>query len=613
MTKLIKKAKKAKNRKEIYEFNTENGSFIPKDKKKITFEHRPYIAVQDNTYVAPKVIVPFEKKQFNPREQPVLRADTRTEQERKVAQEYTESVLNPSISRQIGEAFQKPLRWLEDPVKGVGDIVSAIAPNSALAKDLPNTNEDELEYRKKQLNPYTSNKEKLNNTINEVTPLTIWALLNTLPIGAIGGNMIKPGKNLIKHGVGKSTPSLIKKGVKSTGELLNKPVQNAYKLNPWAFKPSSNNLYRGLGESGVKDAFETGVLRPRPVELKHIGKDIVTDSGETFRLKGKTFDKTYYSPEFKIADRYGNGYIAEVPKNSATFNNRYSTRNDWSMHTTEQIPIDKSNILKKDWLTGYKKINAPKKQFKSEINWGKWNKEIPNNKALMKEYEAIEKSSKANGTWMKNPDGTDFPGTPEQFVQQNSSNFKKAFPDEFEITFRGAMYNYPDQGRFNYLFSGDKKVATNKHYTVKNPTLWKPTDEIGKEASKKNGGLYELFSNKPDLNIDAKKSNFHAIDFPDIAKNYKNSSGSDRFVSTDNIADHMIKNDINGININNVLDESLGNIKITNTKLSPVKSRWYNNGMFDMTNPNIYKGLIPPALMINYLKSKTNEDEKSNL
>ena len=62
MTKLIKKAKKAKNRKEIYEFNTENGSFIPKDKKKITFEHRPYTAVQSSTYVAPKIIPPFEKK-----------------------------------------------------------------------------------------------------------------------------------------------------------------------------------------------------------------------------------------------------------------------------------------------------------------------------------------------------------------------------------------------------------------------------------------------------------------------------------------------------------------------------------------------------------------------
>lgn len=156
----------------------EDGSLIPEDKKKITPEYRPYTAVQSSTYVAPKVIPPLEKKQFNPREQPVFRADTRTERERKIDQEYTESVLNPSISTQIGEAFQKPLRWLANPVKGVGDIVSAIAPNSALAKDLPNTNEDVFEYRKKQLSPYTSGKEKLKNKKNEARDLTINSLIN---------------------------------------------------------------------------------------------------------------------------------------------------------------------------------------------------------------------------------------------------------------------------------------------------------------------------------------------------------------------------------------------------------------------------------------------------
>ena len=69
--------------------------------------------------------------------------------------------------------------------------------------------------------------------------------------------------------------------------------------------------------------------------------------------------------------------------------------------------------------------NADK--FTSKIDWGKWNKEIPNNKALMEEYNAIEKLGKENGTWMKNPDGSIFRGEPEQWVQQQSSNFKAAF------------------------------------------------------------------------------------------------------------------------------------------------------------------------------------------
>lgn len=199
-----------------------DGSIIPNDKKN-NFEYKPYTAVQDNTYVAPRIVIPLEQKkkqQFVPREQPVLKADTRTDQERKIAQEYTESVLNPSISTQIGEAFQKPLRWIADPIKGVGDIVTAIAPNSALAKDLPNTNEETFEHRKKQLNPYTSNKEKINNTINKAIPLTNWALLNTLPIEAVAGNMVKSGRNLIKpvsKVVGK-TDDVIKSTVYNEGE-----------------------------------------------------------------------------------------------------------------------------------------------------------------------------------------------------------------------------------------------------------------------------------------------------------------------------------------------------------------------------------------------------------
>ncbi len=63
----------------------------------------------------------------------------------------------------------------------------------------------------------------------------------------------------------------------------------------------------------------------------------------------------------------------------------------------------------------------------SEIDWGKWNAEIPSNKSLLNEYHSIEQKAKAKGSWMKNSDGSPFQGSPEQFIQQNSQNFKKAF------------------------------------------------------------------------------------------------------------------------------------------------------------------------------------------
>jgi hypothetical protein len=45
---------------------------------------------------------------------------------------------------------------------------------------------------------------------------------------------------------------------------------------------------------------------------------------------------------------------------------------------------------KPHWLRGYKPVEVPKSNFKSEIDWGKWNKEIPENKALMQEYNAVD-------------------------------------------------------------------------------------------------------------------------------------------------------------------------------------------------------------------------------
>jgi hypothetical protein len=69
------------------------------------------------------------------------------------------------------------------------------------------------------------------------------------------------------------------------------------------------------------------------------------------------------------------------------------------------------------------------KKFKSEINWANWNPDTPKYPELIKEYDKIEKTTKANGTWMKNSDGSPFRGKPEQFVQQQSSYFKKAFGD----------------------------------------------------------------------------------------------------------------------------------------------------------------------------------------
>ena len=128
-------------------------------------------------------------------------------------------------------------------------------------------------------------------------------------------------------------------------------------LKTLRFRPNTENYYRGIGKAGFNDAIESGVLRPKQggTTSLHEVVDPITGETKTFNL-GKTFDKTYYTPKFKIADQYGQGYIAEVPKDVAKFNNRYSRGKDWSVHTTDQIPINQVKLLKKNWLTGYKEV-----------------------------------------------------------------------------------------------------------------------------------------------------------------------------------------------------------------------------------------------------------------
>lgn len=75
-----------------------------------------------------------------------------------------------------------------------------------------------------------------------------------------------------------------------------------------------------------------------------------------------------------------------------------------------------------------KKGNVIKKKIKPEIDWENWVKykeDFHNNPEVIKELNEIEIKAKADGTWMKNPDGTPFKGTKEQFVIQQSENFKK--------------------------------------------------------------------------------------------------------------------------------------------------------------------------------------------
>ena len=155
----------------------------------------------------------------------------------------------------------------------------------------------------------------------------------------------------------KSTTSLIKKGVESTGELLNKSVQNAYKINPWAFKPNPKAYYRMLGNSGLEDAISTGTLRANPSpSTENWMMQNTENAGKVWFNKGipmnERIDKTLYygykGPDFVEYT----GELIETPVKRRIYG-----------YSEKPIPLDNnSKFYREHWLKGYKEIKVPKKQ-----------------------------------------------------------------------------------------------------------------------------------------------------------------------------------------------------------------------------------------------------------
>lgn len=103
------------------------------------------------------------------------------------------------------------------------------------------------------------------------------------------------------------------------------------------------------------------------------------------------------------------------------------------------------------------------KKFKSEVDWAKWNPDTPNHPSLMDEYKQIEFQTKKSGTWMKNADGSAYKGSPAQFIQENSSHFKKAFPEGSNKLYRGVASTTPIESDIGggAVFTADENLARN--------------------------------------------------------------------------------------------------------------------------------------------------------
>ena len=229
---------------------------------------------------------------------------------------------------------------------------------TALEKDIKNQKARSAQETISQYTPKLGDQERMN-AAKDAYRAEQAKLLNRAASSKIAANamenIVEP---MLAIEMGMGAGKLAKPALEAAGKYLTEKtaLKNAYKLNPYAFKPTEGMMYRGLGKEGMEDALASGVFRAKQdVEPSMIGRFNVA----------KQFNKAYFSPKFKVADDYGQGYIAEVPRAASDWGKRYA-RTDWSQIAKKDIPTTEGKILKKDWLRGYKEV--PKKKDGGWLN-----------------------------------------------------------------------------------------------------------------------------------------------------------------------------------------------------------------------------------------------------
>jgi hypothetical protein len=125
-------------------------------------------------------------------------------------------------------------------------------------------------------------------------------------------------------------------------------LSNAYKVNPFAFKPDPSKFYRQIGNIGLEDALSTQTIRsadqlsfPRPYFVE--GKD--------FKMLEQTGTGAHGRPTvvFETPGVTNDGLPFVSPANAS------ADYTPWIADMAE-VPLTEGRLLKQNWLRGYKEV-----------------------------------------------------------------------------------------------------------------------------------------------------------------------------------------------------------------------------------------------------------------
>lgn len=259
-----------------------------------------------------------------------------------------------------------------------------------------------------------------------------------------------------------------------------------------------------------------------------------------------------------------------------------------------------------------KKLRTPK--FISELDWSPeswfskrtWGtydaEDVKVLRSHVPEYLKIEKEAKANGTWLKMPDGSIWQGDPRSWVQIQSNNVQKMNPEQFWTGIDQSVN--PNYNGILWGTYGEGKAPAIK----------------AREYATKDELLFPMVTPKNDATsiYDANNSWWKALDKKALGyEDYKGDISTDMLVKASQRAGDKIT--------------KIKNVRDTGPRIVPKTSYFYvdgisnnwsfpqndiilnngtvrksligNNGDFDWANPNIYKGLLP-VFSLNYINQK---------
>jgi hypothetical protein len=222
------------------------------------------------------------------------------------------------------------------------------------------------------------------------------------------------------------------------------PLRNAYKINPWAFKPNEANWYRQVGKSAIDDAFQTGLIReageevsPRMFQefqdqlsrMQSPGLDAMLSSrrpASPFFGKGELFYPMGRKPIITKAGKLsknpaGKGsadYLIETSLPNEAFQPAYVKGMGLGVPTEigqtailKPNPslrnLENFNIYKQDWLRGYKQVPKPTSVSSSVDNFTSTN--YPSFKTITGNPEYIDEAHLSNlikreTDWLRSPE-----------------------------------------------------------------------------------------------------------------------------------------------------------------------------------------------------------------